>query len=105
VVQSFQLQPIRVQYQLIWTKLIFKQLKQKAIELKQGKRVRVLGLPEFLAEVGSAASDAESPCFKDDIGGGAAQEALSGVGKAPLEEEKGKKTLTRTSSGSRRNWS
>jgi len=39
-----------------------------------------------LAEVGSEASDAESPYFEDVVGGGAAQEALNGAGKGPLEE-------------------
>ena len=39
-----------------------------------------------MAEVGSKASNAENPCFEDVVGSGPAQEALSGVGKAPLEE-------------------
>jgi len=105
VVQSFQLQPIRVQYQLIGTKLIFKRLNKKVTELDQRKRVRVPGLPEFLAEVGSEASDTESPCFKDVVSGGATQEALSGAGKVLLEEGKRKKIPTGTSSGSGRNLS
>jgi len=41
-----------------------------------------------LAEVGSEASDAESPRFEDVISGGAAQKAFSRAGKALLKEEK-----------------
>ena len=40
-----------------------------------------------MAEVGSEASDAESPRFDDVSGDKAAQEAISGVGKAPLKED------------------
>ena len=69
------------------TKLIFKRLKQKATEQDQGKRVRVPGLPKFLAVVGSEASDTENPCFENVGGGEAAQKATSGAGKASLEEE------------------
>ena len=69
------------------TKLIFKRLKQKAGEQGQGKRVRVPGLLEFLAEAVSEASDIESPRFEDVDGGEAAPEATSGAGKAPLEEK------------------
>ena len=58
----------------------------KATEQGQGKRVRVPGLPKFLAEARNEASDAESPRF-EDVGGEATLEATSGVGKAPLEEE------------------
>ena len=51
------------------TKRIFKRLKQKATKLYQGKRVQALGLPGFLAEVDSEASDVENPCFEDVIVG------------------------------------
>ena len=54
-------------------------------ELDRRKRVRVPGLPESLAEVGSEASDTESPRFEDVTGGGATQKALSAAGKAPLK--------------------
>ena len=60
------------------------------MEQDQGKRVRLPGLPKFLAEVGSEVSDAKSPCFEDVGGGEAAQEATSGVGKALFEEEEEK---------------
>jgi len=50
------------------TKLILNQLKQKAIVLDEGRRVRVPGLPKFLAEVCSEALDVENPYF-EDIGG------------------------------------
>ena len=69
----------------IGTKLIFKWLKQKAVEQDQGKRVRVPGLSEFLDEAGSEASDADSPHFEDVGGGEAAPEATRRAGKAPLE--------------------
>ena len=49
-------------------KLISKRLRQKVIELDQGKRVRVSGLLEFLAEADSEASDAECPRFEDLVG-------------------------------------
>ena len=56
-------------------------------EQGQGKRFRVPGLPEFLAEARSGASDAKSPHFKDVGGGEATPEDTSRAGKAPLEEE------------------
>ena len=40
-----------------------------------------------MAEVGSEASDTESPHFEDVGGDEAVQEATSGAGKASLEEE------------------
>ena len=42
-------------------------MKQKVSGLDQGKRVRVPGIPEYLAEVGSETSDAESPNLKKVI--------------------------------------
>ena len=56
-------------------------------EQGQGKRVRVPGLPEFMAEAGSETSDAESPRFEEVVGGEAAPKAASRAAKAPLEEE------------------
>ena len=43
-----------------------------------------------MAEVGSEASDAESPRFEDDGGREAVSGATSGAGKALLEEEEEK---------------
>ena len=45
------------------------------------------GILEFLAEVGSEASDAESLRFEEATGGEATKEATSGAGKAPVEKE------------------
>jgi len=56
-----------------------------------------------LAEVGSEASDAESPYFEDVVGGEAAQEATSGAGKALLEEKEKKEDPDTTSSENGRN--
>ena len=38
-----------VQHQLLWLKWISKRMKPKATEQEEGKRVRVLRLPEFIA--------------------------------------------------------
>ena len=46
-------------------KWITKWLKQKVTAKKEGKRVWVPGLPEFIATADSEASDAESSCFED----------------------------------------
>ena len=54
---------------------------------KKGKRVRVSGLPKFLNEAGSEASDTESPHFEDVVGSGASSGDHSRAGKAPFEEE------------------
>ena len=51
-------------------KWIAARLRRKVTDQKQGKRVRVLSLPEFLAEAGSEASLTESPRFEDVVGGG-----------------------------------
>ena len=58
-------------------------MRQKASEKKEGKRVRVPGIEEFIAIDDSEASDAGSPCF--EAGARAdAREADSGVaGTAP----------------------
>ena len=62
-------------------------MRQNVTELDQEKRVQVPGLPEFLAEAGSEASDAESPHFEDVTGDGAIRGAPSEAGIAPIEEE------------------
>jgi len=41
------------------------QMKQKVTEQEEGKRVRVPGLPEFITEIDSEASDTESPYFEN----------------------------------------
>jgi len=49
-------------------KWIAQRLKQKVTVKGEGKRVRVLGIPEFIATADSEALDAESPCFEDVAG-------------------------------------
>ena len=49
-------------------KWITKRLKQKVTAKEEGKRVRVPGIPEFMATADSEASDAESPRFEDVAG-------------------------------------
>ena len=81
-------------------------MKQKATEQKEGKRVRVPGLPEFIAEIDSEASDAESPHFEDIAGAKVSRDAPGGVGIAPMEEvemeeeEEQEETRSFTSNGS-----
>ena len=62
-------------------RLISARLKRKVKDQKQGKRVQVTDLPEFLAEVDSEASDIESPCFKKAVGCELAKEVASRVDK------------------------
>ena len=84
-------------------KLISKRLRQKAIELNQEKRVGIPGLPEFLAEADSEASNTESPHFEDVIGDRATQEAPIGQAKPQLRKKKRKRKIpTSTSSKSER---
>ena len=63
-------------------------MKQKATEQEEGKRVRVPNLPEFIADIDSKASYAESPHFKDVDGTEVPQDTPGGVGTAPMEEVK-----------------
>jgi len=49
-------------------KLISHRIKRKASERKEGKRVRVPGIEEFIAVDDSEASDAGSPCFEAGMG-------------------------------------
>jgi len=67
-------------------KLISQQLKQKVTEKGKGKRVRVPGLPEFVATADSEASDAESPRFEGVTGAEAPADVPGGVGMAPMED-------------------
>ena len=67
-------------------KEIAKRLKQKVTAKEEGKRVRVPGIPEFIATTDSEASDAESPHFEDVTGAKVPTDALGGVGIAPMKE-------------------
>jgi len=67
-------------------KWISQRLKQKVTEKGEGKRVRVPGLPEFVATADSEASDAESPCFEGVTGTEVPADAPGGVGTTPMEE-------------------
>ena len=49
----------------------------------EGRRVRVPGLPEFVATADSEASDAESPHFEGDAGAEVLPDAPGGIGTAP----------------------
>ena len=49
-------------------KLISQRLKRKVSEKREGKRVRVPGIEEFVTVDDSEASDAESPCFEAETG-------------------------------------
>ena len=59
-------------------------MKQKVTEQGEGKRVRVPGLPEFIAVVDSEASDA--PHFEDIIGTEVPRDVPGGVGTTPMKE-------------------
>ena len=69
-------------------KLISQWLKRKVTEMGEGKRVRVPGLPEFVATIDSEASDAESPYFEGVVGAEIPLDAPGGVGTAPMEDVK-----------------
>ena len=53
---------------------------------EEGKRVRVPGLPEFIAVIDSEAFNAESPHFEDVGGTDVPRDAPGGVSIAPMEE-------------------
>ena len=67
-------------------KLISQRLKWKVTEKSEGKRVRVLGLGEFIAVDDSEASDAGSPRFEVNTSVEAPTAASGGVGTAPVEQ-------------------
>jgi len=67
-------------------KWIYKQMKQKATEQEEDKRVRVPGLPEFIVVIDSEASDAESPHFEDVAGAEVSHDIPGRVGTALMEE-------------------
>ena len=61
-------------------------MKQKTTKQEEGKRVRVLGLPELIAEIDSEASDAEGP-HPEDVGSAEVpRDAPDRVGSTPIEE-------------------
>ena len=49
----------------------------------EDKRVRVSGLPKFIAIVDSEASDAKSPRFEDVAGAEVPRDVPGGVGRLP----------------------
>jgi len=53
---------------------------------EEGKKVRVPGIPEFIAIADSEASDAESPHFEDVAGAKTPTDAPGRVSTAPMEE-------------------
>ena len=53
-------------------KLISQWLKRKVSEKREGKRVRIPGMEEFVAVDDSEVSDAESPRFEAETGAGTA---------------------------------
>ena len=67
-------------------KLISQRLKQKVTEKGKGKRVRVPGLPEFVATADSEASNAESPCFEGVADAEVPADVPGGVGTTPMED-------------------
>ena len=69
-------------------KLISQRLKQKVTEKGEGKRVRVPGLPEFVATTDSEASDTESPCFEGVTDAEVPADVPCGVGTTPMEDVK-----------------
>jgi len=68
VVHNFQLNTTRFKANSSGVRLISQRLKRKASEKREGKRVRVPGIEEFVAVDDSEASDAESPRFEAGTG-------------------------------------
>jgi len=66
-------------------KLISQRLKRKVSERKEGKRVRVPGIKEFVAVDDSEASDAESPRFEGGTGAETPAAGSDVMGTAPTE--------------------
>jgi len=67
-------------------KLISQRLKQKVTDKGEGKRVRVPGLPEFVATADSEASDVKSSHFEGDAGAEVPPDVLGGVDTTPMED-------------------
>ena len=61
-------------------------MKQKVTAKGEGKRVRVPGIPEFIATADSEASQAESPRFEDVASAEVPTDAPDRVGTAPMED-------------------
>ena len=78
--------PIRFFINSFGVKLISQRLKRKVTEKGKGKRVRVPGLPEFVATADSEAFDAKSPHFEGVAGAEIPPNAPGGVGTAPMED-------------------
>ena len=73
-------------------KLISQRLKQKVSERREGRRVRVPGMEEFVAVDDSEASDAESPRFEAEAGAGTPAAGSGVMGTIPprhVEEVEG----------------
>ena len=64
MVQDFQLRADRFVINSFSLKWISQRMKQKVTAKGEGKRVRVPGIPEFIATTDSEASDVESPRLK-----------------------------------------
>ena len=58
-------------------------MKQKIIKKGEGKRVRVPGIPEFIATADSESSDAESLHFEDVTCAEVPRDAPGGVARPP----------------------
>jgi len=78
--------PTRFSVNSFSVKLISQRLKRKVTKKGEGKRVRVPGLPEFVATVDSEASDAKSLHFEGDTGAEIPPDAPGGVGTGPMED-------------------
>ena len=66
-------------------RLISQRLKRKVFEKREGKRVRVPGIEEFVAVDDSEASDAESPRFEAGTGAETPAAGSGVMGTAPTE--------------------
>ena len=64
-------------------RLISQRLRRKASEKREGKRVRVPGIEEFVAVDDSEASDAESPRFEVRTGAETPAAGSGVMGTAP----------------------
>ena len=89
-------------------KLISQRLKRKVSEKREGKRVRVPGMEEFVAVDDSEASDAESPRFEAETGAGTPAAGSGVMGTVPprhveeVEEEGSDVPLKRKRTGGSR---
>jgi len=86
MVQDFQLRANGFVINSFDLKWISQRMKLKVTAKREGKRVRVPGIPEFITTAGSEASDAKSPRFKDVARAEIPRDAPGGVGMTPMEE-------------------